>query len=150
MLQNENADKRKSHYREKRHTEGCASNVTLSPSGTDVKKNNLSCGGKEIRKALENVQEYKKIGKSKFKINGHCYYFLAESMSKNKYFNCVKRDFKCHGSITITPDRKIANNVRHICNKVFKECTTTPKELPTELRLGTKINTEKVNNFILI
>ena len=118
MLQNENADKRKSHYREKRHTEGCASNVTLSPSGTDGKKINLSCGGKEIRKALENVQEYKKIGKSKFKINGHCYYFLAESMSKNKYFNCVKRDFKCHGSITITPDRKIANNVRHICDNV--------------------------------
>jgi len=54
---------------------------------------------------------------SKFKINGHSYYLSYEHKRGNKYFQCIYSRTKCHGSIVITPNRLIAKNVEHNCNK---------------------------------
>ena len=108
----------------KRHTERCHGKVILSPNGLIVEKRNHTCSGiGKVDKpseddGLENVQEYEKISGSKFKINGHHYYFNAEHKTGNKYFQCKGSNSfgkKCSGSITITPNHRITKKVEHIC-----------------------------------
>ncbi len=154
-FQNQLKNGRKYYYCQKRHDERCHGNVTLSQKGVVVKKRDHTCNGKEDTPL---VREYEKIGK-RFKINGLSYYRRAMK-SRNNYFHCINsysNGEKCPGSITITPDRRIAKSIGHSCNKFFQECSTTPKELPTELhdqlepQLGSKIKTEKVKkNFLIV
>jgi hypothetical protein len=109
---------------QKRHTERCHGKVILSPNGLIVEKRNHTCNGiGKVDKpseddGLENVQEYEKISGSKFKINGHHYYFKKEQKTGNTYFQCICSnliDGKCLGSITITPNRLIVKKVEHTC-----------------------------------
>ncbi len=66
---------------------------------------------------LEDVQEYEESGR-RLKINGYCYNFRQESMKKNKYYKCDKRQGarRCCGSVTISPNGQIIKKVEHTCD----------------------------------
>ena len=102
----------------------CSGSITITPNHRITKKvEHICCGIGTVDmpsedNGLEKVQEYEKIGK-RFKINGHRYYLTYKHKTGNKYFQCIyARTQKCPGSILTTPNRQIAKNVEHRCNKV--------------------------------
>ena len=65
---------------------------------------------------MEEVQEFEEKG-GRFKINGYYYNFSNESTTKNKYYQCFKRNsiIRCRGSIIISPNGQIIKKVEHTC-----------------------------------
>ena len=87
--------------------------ITISPNRQIIKRVEHSCQSQD--QILEEVHEFEETG-GRFKINGFYYNLYNESMKKNKYYKCNKKDSqKCRGSITISPNRQIIKRVEHTC-----------------------------------
>jgi acetyltransferase-like isoleucine patch superfamily enzyme len=99
----------------------CRGSITISPDSKIVKKIEHTCNTprNEIDSSITTREKTEReLRGKKTLIYGHFYHFRHESIKKNKYYVCSKRNcpIKCHGSITIAPNSQVIKRVEHICN----------------------------------
>jgi hypothetical protein len=100
----------------------CHGSITISPNKKIVKKIEHICNVLKNNK-LKSIATFEKMGRKlrgkKTLIDGYFYHFRHESIKKNKYYVCSKRNcpIKCRGSITIAPNSQVIKRIEHICNK---------------------------------
>ncbi len=112
-LYNESMKKNKYYACIKRSSQKCRGSLLITPSCQIIKKVEHTCQCQD--QISEEVHEYEEIGR-RFKINGYYYLLYNESMKKNKYYACNKKNSqKCRGSLLITPSRQIIKKVEHTC-----------------------------------
>ena len=99
----------------------CRGSITISPDSKIVKKIEHTCNTprNEIDSSITTREKTEReLRGKKTLIYGHFYHFRHESIKKNKYYVCSKRNcpIKCRGSITIAPNSQVIKRVEHICN----------------------------------
>jgi hypothetical protein len=118
----ENKNKINYYVCSKSRMEKCRGYITISPNRQIIKRVEHTCQSQN--QILEEVHEFEETG-GRFKINGYYYNFHNESTTKNKYYQCYKKNSqKCRGSITISPNRQIIKRVEHSCqiqNQILEE-----------------------------
>ncbi len=111
---NESTNKNKYYGCNKKNSQKCRGSLLITPSRQIIKKVEHTCQCQD--QISEEVHEYEETGR-RFKINGLYYHLKKESMKKNKYYQCNKKNSqKCRGSIIISPNHQIIKRVEHTCN----------------------------------